>query len=140
MTTIAAPPNTDLVVVLPGIMGSTLGQTTAAKSAKHNLVWAVTGRAALHGVRNFLGHAPRSRSGSSTSSNFDVFAHRLPSLYQLLLNTTASRLDPVDLEPLPLAADYGLGQVVGVAYGALSGQTVSPFETIAGSEPGGPNG
>jgi pimeloyl-ACP methyl ester carboxylesterase len=59
MTTAAVPSSTDLVVVLPGIMGSTLGQKTATRSAKDNLVWAVSGRAALHGARNFLGHAPR---------------------------------------------------------------------------------
>ena len=57
--TVAVPSSTDLVVVLPGIMGSTLGQATATKSAKNNLVWAVTGGAAVKAARNLLGHAPR---------------------------------------------------------------------------------
>jgi pimeloyl-ACP methyl ester carboxylesterase len=59
MTTAAVPSGTDLVVVLPGIMGSALGQRTASKRAKENLVWAVTGRAAIKAARNFLGHTPR---------------------------------------------------------------------------------
>jgi pimeloyl-ACP methyl ester carboxylesterase len=59
MSSVAIPSSTDLVVVLPGIMGSTLGQKTATKPATDNLVWAVTGGAAIKAARNFLGHAPR---------------------------------------------------------------------------------
>jgi pimeloyl-ACP methyl ester carboxylesterase len=59
MTTAAVPSSTDLVVVLPGIMGSTLGLKTATKSAKDNLVWAVSAGAVVKAARNLLGHAPR---------------------------------------------------------------------------------
>jgi pimeloyl-ACP methyl ester carboxylesterase len=58
-TTVVTPPSTDLVVVLPGIMGSVLGQATATKRAEDNLVWAPTGGAAVRAVRNFLGRAPQ---------------------------------------------------------------------------------
>jgi len=40
-------------------MGSTLGQTTATKRAKDNLLWAVSGGAAVKAARNLLGRAPR---------------------------------------------------------------------------------
>lgn len=55
----ASPPTTDLIAVLPGIMGSTLGRATKDKLAKANLVWAPTTGAAIHAARNFLGHAPQ---------------------------------------------------------------------------------
>jgi hypothetical protein len=139
MTTAAAPSSTDLVVVLPGIMGSTLGQTTATKRAKDNLVWAVTGRAALHGARNFLGHAPRSRSGPSTSSNFDVFAHSLPSLYQLFpeyacITSRPGRPRAASACRRPRSEASGRC----CRYGALSRQTVSPFENHRGVGAGWP--
>lgn len=42
--------STDLVVVLPGIMGSTLGVSDVARPAKENLIWAPTAGALWRGV------------------------------------------------------------------------------------------
>lgn len=50
---------TDLVVVLPGIMGSTLGRTDRGRPAHQDLVWAPSMGAALGAARNLLGHLPR---------------------------------------------------------------------------------
>jgi pimeloyl-ACP methyl ester carboxylesterase len=52
---------TDLVVVVPGIMGSTLGRTDRGRPARDDLVWAPSAGAALRAVRNFLGNMPRMR-------------------------------------------------------------------------------
>jgi pimeloyl-ACP methyl ester carboxylesterase len=59
MKAAAVPPTTDLVVVLPGIMGSMLGRTTSDRPAAENLVWAPTGGAATRAIRNLLGESPR---------------------------------------------------------------------------------
>lgn len=59
MTTAATPSTTDLVVVLPGVMGSVLGKRTKSKRAADSLVWAPSAGAAIGAIRNFLGRAPK---------------------------------------------------------------------------------